>query len=428
MKPLRNLFILLFLASATNLNAQLYEIPLDVKIAKSSLIVEGEVIRTQAYQENNIIYTANLLEVRQILKGAAKPIEYVTVVTLGGIYEGTETTWTHLLQLHAGQEGIFFLQPTNRPEIKDKLFPAPCFEAYSSGQGFLRYIEKGRDVLVRDFVNVYPSPGRVLQYIQEETGEIPLLVKDERERCAIISLEPSDIPLSFEEIGVDVTIRSQEEGLKLYKSSVIVKYDTEFFGTNIVMNGLLTYEEAGLSLSEAYTLSASDLAEDVLELKLEFSGVPDELFTLTEEKALLGSFTINLTSPIGEPGVSFDYELMEEENQYYDIEADKGIPFKCVEVENEIFPVACPKIDDFFPKIAAAGVGEFSTNGIPGVITIAGSNFGSPPAGSTIQKPANFRVGFRNAGEGNFYVYPPERDYIKWTPDTIVVRIPQVML
>ena len=427
MTRLKQTLVIILLLTTSLVKGQLYEIPINVKIAKSSLIVEGKVIETQTYLQDGEIYTASLVRVQKILKGSAKPIDYVTIITLGGLYEGKEKAWSHLLQLYVEDKGIFFLQKTERPEIKDSRFPSPSYEVYSSGQGFIKYVEDGKEGLARDFVNVYPDRDAIFQHIQNAIGQAAIQVINSNETCIVVSIEQvENPPTSVDEVGFDVKIRTTENTAKLYKALVIVEYNTAFFGESIVNNGVLSFVESGISLSSNYVITATDLEDNVLKLELTFSGIPSQLYELTQNEVTIGSFYVSFSSPNGSPDLVFDNELMEQGNLYYDETTGRGLPFRCVEIENELFPPPCPQIDDFFPKTAAAGVGELSETGIPGVITIIGSDFGSPPPNSNVQKPNNYRVGFRNAGEGNFYVYPPARDYIKWTPDTIIVRVPSV--
>ncbi len=417
---------LLCLLAYTDSFAQLHQIPLDIKIEKAATIVEGEVILSQSYKENGNIYTAHLIEIHQVFKKDKEVSPYVTVVTLGGIYGGYKEEWSHLLELSEGNKGLFFLIPTNRPSIENPRFLGGDFEVYSSGQGFLNYVEGVNGVSVRDFVQEYESKKWLYKRITERTGEFPEVLLKTKESCIVISVEPSETVQPVGSIGFDVKIRTVDGNYKLYQSLVAVKYDTDFFGSNVISNGILTYKDSGISKSNAYALSATDLDKDILQIRVGFIGNPaTDLITITPEKRNIGSFVVKLSTVSEEPPFKFDSELMKEENLYYDEETGRGRPFRCIEIENQLFMV-CPDITSFSPQEAAAGVGLQSVNGIPGVITITGLNFGTPAPGSSVQKPDNYRVGFRNAGKGNFYVYPPERDYISWNSTTIQVKVPAV--
>jgi hypothetical protein len=249
----------------------------------------------------------------------------------------------------------------------------------------------------------------------------------DEERCIVYSFEPViETELLPLRIGADIKVRTTGGSYKYYQGLVVVEYDTLTFGSNVVSNGTLEIYDGDISSEAVYSFTATDLEANKLQLKLETVGSIGELVTIDTQKSFLARVYLNIENPFGSASVTFDNDAMAQGNLYYDQSLSQSKPFGCIRIENEVFPLVCPKITDFFPKTAAAGVGVMSENGIPGVITIVGNNFGEPAPGSVVQKPGNYRVGFRNAGEGNFYVYPPERDYIKWTKDTIVVRVPSL--
>jgi hypothetical protein len=221
-------------------------------------------------------------------------------------------------------------------------------------------------------------------------------------------------------------VRTTEGSYKYYQGLVVLEYDTLTFGSNVASSGALEIYDGDISSEIVYSFTATDLAANKLQLKLETVGSLGQLLTIDTQKSFLARVYMTIENPFGSASVNFDTDAMAQGNLYYDQSLSQSKPFDCVRIENEVFPLVCPNITDFFPKTAAAGVGEMSENDIPGIITIVGNNFGEPDLGSEIQKPDNYRVGFRNAGEGNFYVYPPARDYIKWTEDTIVVRVPSL--
>jgi hypothetical protein len=429
-----SMFALLFLAN-TRLNAQLHEIPLDLKIRKATMIVEGKVVKSHSYYgHDGTIYTANEVRIDRILKGGSYPEKSATIVTMGGQIDGLEASWTHLLSLQEGDRGIFFLKPTNRPLIDERDFPVQGFDVYSSSQGFLKYAqEKGQTVAVDPFHQYNDIEGQIMVRLKQLTGEEPKVVnhptmrKVHEGRCIVYSFEPvverGLLPLR---IGADIKVGTTGGSYKFYQGLVVVEYDTLTFGSNVVSNGALEIFDGEISSEAVYSFTATDLAANKLQLKLETVGNIGQLVTIDTQKSFLARVYLNIENPFGSASVIFDNNAMSQGNLYYDQSLSQSEPFGCIRIENEVFPLTCPKITDFFPKTAAAGVGEMSENGIPGVITIVGNNFGEPAPGSVVQKPVNYRVGFRNAGEGGFYVYPPERDYIKWTEDTIVVRVPSL--
>lgn len=434
MKKLILLFA--FLTASTMMFAQLYEIPLNRKIDESQLIVEGKVIESQSYTgKDDKIYTAHKIGISRIFKETDFRERQLTIVTRGGQVDDRITTWTHLLTLEEGESGIFFLRGSSYPQPTVRGFPNQVYDVFSSSQGFLKFTNNIMGLeAVCQFQKYRDIETDLIIPIQRITGEIPRVVpsisfdkeKEGKDKCVVIYLEPAHSP-NPQTIAVDIKVSSLEGSFELYKSSLVFKYDTDFFGANIVSNNALTLEDGLISSSNSYALSATDLATDKLEIKLEFTGSPNELFTLTEQKSWLARAYLTLGSLAGQPDIVFDYEIMEQENQYYDPVTQRGQPFRCVKVKNELFPVACPIILSFDPPTAAAGVGEQSLNDppIPGIITIVGENLGTPSTGE--YKPSHMRLGFTNAGpSGADWCFPPERDIISWSEDTIVVRVPSI--
>ena len=67
---------------------QLYEVSLDAKIDRSTLIVEGKVIESQCYRaDDGNIYTANKVQLVSVLKGDYRE-NYLTATTWGGEMDG----------------------------------------------------------------------------------------------------------------------------------------------------------------------------------------------------------------------------------------------------------------------------------------------------------------------------------------------------
>lgn len=415
------------------MKAQLYEIPLEMKIEKADLIVEGEVIHSQSYTgADGEIYTAHQVEISQILKGADYIEPCLTVVTMGGEADGHISTWSHMLTLEKGEKGIFFLHESQKPAIVDKDFPRQAFEAYSGLQGFLKFRqENGKTVATDPFHEYENLQAQLFDKIEQSTGEKAVRLLPETvvnglsllENCLIYSIEPI---LQFAQnpakIGADIKVRVQSGSAKLYQSLVVVEYDTTFFGSNIATSGNLELYNGDISGLSVYSLSATNLAPNKLQLKLQTVGSTTNLYTVTENKSWLVRIFLNIENPFGTAKVAFDHAAMAQGNLYYNQSAAEPKRFECIKIENEIMPIVCPQITSFTPKVAAGGVGSMPMSGVPGIITITGSNFGTPSG--TVQKPVNYRVGFTNAGAAGGWVYPPERDYVSWTNTQIVVKVP----
>ncbi len=151
---MRKLFTLLILLALTvPLSAQLFEVPLAHRIEASSLIVEGKVISSKCYWDNNRynIYTSYLIEVNQVLKGSAHP-ETVEVVALGGQVVDHAVIVSHGIGLAQGEYGIFFLNPFHfEPQFPES---SKTYQVYAGSQGFISF----HNGLITDPFHIYLDP------------------------------------------------------------------------------------------------------------------------------------------------------------------------------------------------------------------------------------------------------------------------------
>jgi hypothetical protein len=131
------LFACLFLTSTLAI-AQLYEVPLDQRIDQSEVIVEGEVVSSEAFRgSDDNIYTSHRVVVSKVLTASQVPVT-IEVITFGGELDDELQTWTHLLTLNLGDKGVFFL---NVVKPKDSYFRSAvtAYDVYASSQGFVQY-------------------------------------------------------------------------------------------------------------------------------------------------------------------------------------------------------------------------------------------------------------------------------------------------
>ncbi len=419
----------LSILTTTYLNAQLIEIPFESKTKTSSLIIEGAVTRSEPFiATDGIVYTANEIEISRILKGTDFPDNKVTVITMGGQVGSLLVTWSHFLTLKKGETGVFFLQPTNRPNIEGKGFPNVLMEVYSSSQGFLRYFtDKGKTITIDPFNRYSNIQLQVFDKIAQLTGEVakttqqPAIMNLAGEgNCVIYSFEPIKEFQNFK-IGADIKVRMETGSYELYQSVVVLEYDTTFFGANIVQNGALELYDGDISSSSSYSLSATDLAPNKLEVKLETVSGFTSLYTIGEQKSFLARVYITIVDPLGNFGVSFDYDAMGQGNLFYDDALQQATRFECVDIDNQVFPFVCPDVVSFTTSTGtdtvAAGVGD--------VVTIIGSDFGTPsgsipPAGSSVL----FRRVRQIGSPSHEWMLPIQGDYTTWTDTLIRVRVP----
>lgn len=421
----------------TQVKSQLYEIPLDDRINHSAMIVEGKVKTSRPFDGGNgHIYTAHKIEISRILKGTDYPNNTVTVIRRGGKIEDVEEVWSHLLVLETNETGIFFLTPreswTPRPRNETK----ELFEVFSSSQGFLKFQKDEHGVVASDpFKKYFHVEEEITEKIQRLTHEQPITFAPielrgdgDEEGCLIYTFEPAiETELLPIRIGTDIKVRTTAGEYDYYQGLIVVEYDTVTFGSNVAANGTIEIVDGDISSETVYSLSATDLAANKVQLKLETVGSLTQLVKVDTQKSFLVRVYLNIQDPFGTGSVSFDYSAMEQGNLYYDQQLTEAFPFDCIKIENEVFPASCPEITSIDPLAAAAGVGQSSVvnPSIKGEVTVIGKNFGTPSAGQF--KPPHMKLGFTNAGpSGDDWCFPPERDFISWNDTMIVVRVPSM--
>lgn len=114
---------------------------LEQRAGQAALIIEGKVIRQQARwdQQRRNIYTANLVEVYKVFKGAAPLATQVEILTEGGSVGNDLHVFSGTLSLQTGQQGLFFLEPSRFPLSPQFGLSGPVYSVYTSLQGFIRY-------------------------------------------------------------------------------------------------------------------------------------------------------------------------------------------------------------------------------------------------------------------------------------------------
>ena len=131
--------ILLFfylIVSTTSAQCSLYPVSLASRIQQSTLILEGKVIARQSFWNSakNYIYTSNLVEVKQILKGELSGTR-IEIITEGGELGLMKQSVEPSLQLVQNDEGVFTL--INHSAASQ--FESPVYQAYSDAQGFIKF-------------------------------------------------------------------------------------------------------------------------------------------------------------------------------------------------------------------------------------------------------------------------------------------------
>ncbi len=162
------LLMVILLLIGTNVEAQLVPVSLDARIKSSEVLLEGRVVEQYSFFDNdrNLIYTANVIEVKRTLKGTFSG-QKAEIITLGGIVGNQMQTVSHTLELKTGDFGLFMCEPARLDALSKGL---PRFRPYADAQGFIRY-----DVQARRAQDVFNDYGdvttRLYPLLSKSTGQ-----------------------------------------------------------------------------------------------------------------------------------------------------------------------------------------------------------------------------------------------------------------
>lgn len=393
---------------------QLYEVSLDEKIEQSTLIVEGKVVESQCYRaDNGDIYTANKVELVSILKGDYRE-RFLTITTWGGEMDGELQTWTHLLTLDKGDYGIFFLESTRVPAIPNGAIPE-SFDVYSGVQGFLAFVQNDSRAWVayEPFHTYSDIPGEIFEVVDRMTGQSRV------ENEGVESVVRSGIRYHFTNIGFDGTsvtfdvyVNSLIGTKKLYKSGIQLGYNPVFFGPSIATNGNLSLEDAGISLSNTYDLTQSNVTSSKVKIEMVPVGLLTTLTTIDATEQLLAKGKITIQNILADPGITYDVAEMQAMSKFY--EGGLSQVFDTVIVEGDWRPSDTePYIDSIVNKIVAGGIED--------KIIIYGENFGSFVSGASTVK---FTSGVRGPTPLEYVI--PMPNTMNWSSNKIIVDVPSV--
>ncbi len=348
---------------------QLYEVTLDEKIEKSTLIIEGRVIESQCYRtDDGNIYTANKVEIASVLKGDCRE-NSLTVTTWGGEIDDELQTWTHLLTLDKGNYGVFFLEPTRVPAISAASYPS-SFDVYSGVQGFIVFTQNEAKALVGyEPFHTYPDiPKELYDPIAQKTGQKRTLTNTESTSIRNgVRYHFTNIGFDGTSVTFDIYVNSLLGTKKLHSSGIQLGYNPVFFGSNIATSGNLLMQDAGISQSITYDLAQSNVTSSKVKIELLPVGVLTGLTTIGTTEQLLAKGKISIQNILANPGITYDIAEMQSMSKFY--EGGMAQVFDTVIVEGNWRPSdSCdPIVTSVTPKSVSGGTGD--------VIEIRGSCF-----------------------------------------------------
>jgi hypothetical protein len=133
-------------APAQAQTAALYEVPLEERIDRSEVIVEGRVVDQESFwnSDRTLIFTASNVDVYRVFKGQVQG-EQIRVITPGGRVNLTAQRVEPALHLTPGDVGVFFAERATVLAEPGKTDRTHSYQPYASVQGFARYDEmRGR--------------------------------------------------------------------------------------------------------------------------------------------------------------------------------------------------------------------------------------------------------------------------------------------
>jgi hypothetical protein len=404
---------------------QLYEVSLDEKIEKSTLIIEGKVIESQCYRaDNGNIYTANKVQLFSVLKGDYRE-NYLTITTWGGEIDDELQTWTHLLTLDRGDNGVFFLQPTRVPNIQATDYPA-SFDVYSGIQGFVAFTQNEAKALVgyEPFHTYSNIPNDLYGHIARKTGQKRMLTSSESDaRRNGVRYHFTNIGFDGTSVTFDVYVNSLIGIKKLHTAGIQLGYNPDFFGSNIATNGSLQLQDAGISQSSTYDLTQSNVTSSKVKIELAPVSSLVGLIEIGTTEQLLAKGKITIQNILADPGIVYNIAEMQSMSKFY----ESGITqiFDTVIVEGDWRPSgSCdPIVTSVTPKSVSGGTGD--------IIEIRGSCFKDYVDGFS-------DIWFTDASKGPNplqWMFPLKSELVNgcstgslicWTDTLIKIKVPSV--
>ncbi|MGE0567672.1 MAG: T9SS type A sorting domain-containing protein [Bacteroidia bacterium] len=141
---------ILFSIGSITAQCMLYPVSLQERVTNSQLIIEGNVISKKSFWNDkfNYVYTSNLIQVKQVLKGTVNS-SFIEIITDGGIVENFKQEVNPALKLSENEEGVFMVNSDN----KVSQFGHPVYQTYADEQGFIKFDLS--DNSARDHFNHY---------------------------------------------------------------------------------------------------------------------------------------------------------------------------------------------------------------------------------------------------------------------------------
>ena len=402
--------------------AQFIPISMEQKVQSSDLIVEGKVISQETFKsEDGYIFTRNRIKPEKVLKGDIGETRELEIITRGGELDGVVETWSHFLTLEVGHYGVFFLK-------RDKKSGNSSFSVYSSGQGFLKFNERGRTLTASDCLKDYKNIHSEIYGRIAELGDTKMRIvaaadpMKDKPNCLKIVITPIIDPHAEFATSVDLGISAAltETPLYLKDAEIFVFYNPDQLGENVIANGAVEVSDGSELPDALYNTAAVDVGPNNFKITISSTTTQNDYLLLDGFLKEILRVKINFSGGLFIPDFFISDGQVMDDAFFVDPSTLVQTKVECVDINLPPETVACPIITGFTPDTVAAGVEDMYLNNIPGIITIKGMNFGNPSA--AFIKPHFSDVRFYDVDSGWFSA--AELEYISWNDTMIVVRVP----
>lgn len=410
--------------------AQYVQFDLHTKVNNSDFILEGKVIDQFTYEKNDLVYTASKIETCAVIyQGVTTLVENeasIYVITHGGQHNEKFNSWTHMLKLHEGMEGLFFLKSSSLLAPSQPPSNSQFFEVYGQEQGFIAYSKDDSwgfsgTALFEDITE-----------IDEFIVQINSITNQTNITKSCILEQKSGVVLSIDSSYIDQDDIVFETSLKGQWGK---EYDLERLTVRIEFTDpidLANYDFAVTPLGEDIEPNYDVIWEQWDDASVDFEVSKNSITSEYEElnEQLSNFVEVRFNSSLLSTSVDLSSVQILESSYKEGILVQDFIELECDDRLVKEY-LATPEITSFEPTEVCAGIKADLSSGIPsipGYVIIKGNNFGNvDPANFPVEIPNNYRVEFIREQQLNttsFKVTPMPEDYVYWTDTEIKVRIP----
>lgn len=408
----------------------MYEVSLSTRVEKSTLIVAGEVLKSESYwdSQHKLIYTSHLLRVSILYKGELEG-EEIEIITSGGWVGDDGIEIPQYLKLVVGEYGLFFAVSASLPS-KFGVNGLKTYHVFAEKQGFVKYADDGVNASANDiFHNYHNREKELFALIEKQLGhtctpisptktEQQLLNWLETQGISLQSTPQPGIIYSFDNVQVtganyqfsefDVKAATSSGTADFGEGEILIEYNANVFGQNVVANGGILVDRETVIFSPDYTLTIND--ETSSSVRISANAITtNALYNLHTVAEKFCHVKLDISNVLGNPDILFDEPNMQGLSSIFS--GGNFTHFSYVIADDSLLGnwayYLVPVIDSIANDTVPAGVGQ--------AVTIYGSGFGA----------AKGYVLFQN-GDTNAvsYVYARRNgDITLWTDTKIIVRV-----